>query len=365
MKQFIAMTLILLGIFHLSGQGACSSSPIPKVSIVSPTEGATTHACPVNFQATLVNVSAEQLIAGDVQVKVDDVAITGNGNVTIGSTAVIISNFNFTNTEVSFTGCGLALSSHTFTVTVDFLEGKAPVIATVTFLAKIQDTSCKTILDRGGSLGDGIYPVVKDPSGTETPTPVYCDMTTASGGWTLIAKVCATDATDRWTYDANIYKDTTLLGDATNLDKKDAKGIAYSQVSGTQLLIRDLTNTKYFVAHQYSDTKTTWQAFLTTNFTQCGLQISATPIAIADDGRDSLIGSKLFWHHYDALVGNCGSQERAMLSEYKSNAGWTEVGIGLTEGNASYRDAQSAPSGASQGGANVTENHEDYAFFVR
>jgi hypothetical protein len=45
--------------------------------------------------------------------------------------------------------------------------------------------SCEDILDRGYSTGDGTYWI--DPSGLQT-VEVYCDMTTDTGGWSILVE---------------------------------------------------------------------------------------------------------------------------------------------------------------------------------
>ena len=226
--------------------------------------------------------------------------------------------------------------------------------------------SCKDYKNGGnytGDTGDGVYWI--NPAGSAFK--VYCEMTTNGGGWTLIAKITGSDSVDRWGYDQIIYKDSTTLGDATNLNAVDAKSTAYSTVAGTQILIRRLNLTAYAV-HTYSTNPVSWGQFLTTNWTQCGLQISAAANALLDDGRDSVIGNGLYLHQYDGYDPTCASAERAMLSEYRLHpAGWNECGVGALPSSpgVSYYDAISYPAGSINLAANPTAIVEDYAFLVR
>ncbi|MFB6263489.1 MAG: fibrinogen-like YCDxxxxGGGW domain-containing protein, partial [Bradymonadaceae bacterium] len=233
--------------------------------------------------------------------------------------------------------------------------------------------NCNEIASARPGAGSGSYQIDPDGSGGRPAFDVYCDMSTAGGGWTLIAKISANDGNDRWLWSADLYRNRKTLGTATNLAAKDAKSRAYSEVEGTHLLIRDL-NRNAHAAHPYVKKSTAWRAYVDSIWRKCEFPISKNPIALDDDGRDSVIGPELYFRHNDPISGpsDCvyGSPnrvgiERAMFSEFPQNNSYNDAGIGLTGGNARYRDAQSGDPGSHKLGHNQSQRHEDYALFVR
>lgn len=97
-------------------------------------------------------------------------------------------------------------------------------------------TSCKDILAKNGtSATDGIYHIKPKP--TSSPYPVYCDMKTDGGGWTLLMK--SDGNTSTFKYESSYWTDnTTINEDMTGFNisnNGDAKYQAYNDLPITEI----------------------------------------------------------------------------------------------------------------------------------
>lgn len=99
--------------------------------------------------------------------------------------------------------------------------------------------SCAHVLNTGGSIGDGAYLADLTPDDdVADEDPVFCDMTSAAGGWTLALKIDGDEPT--FCYDAPIWTDDNLLNPIEGVNAtpaQEAKLLPYTLLPATELLV--------------------------------------------------------------------------------------------------------------------------------
>jgi cysteine-rich repeat protein len=95
--------------------------------------------------------------------------------------------------------------------------------------------SCATYLANGDTTS-GVYVIDPDGSGGLEPFDVYCDMTTAGGGWTVVTAISGADGEQPLTGDVDVTAGNPFNFDAYNINR--ARKIGLSAVSQESVFVR-------------------------------------------------------------------------------------------------------------------------------
>ena len=180
-------------------------------------------------------------------------------------------------------------------------------------------TSCLSILESGGSTGDGVYQIDPDGSGA---FDAWCDM--SGGGWTLAMRFA--DNTNTFTFLSPYWTNASLL-DPTSMDpttNTDAKHRAYIEVPGDEIrgCLRDPSTGTYGCKdYDLPATRTLQEVFVN------------TPIGSRNTGRG------YFFNESDAGEVEWLTMWGRTTSEPTSGFpfGYQDTGINIDDDQSNYR----------------------------
>ena len=204
-------------------------------------------------------------------------------------------------------------------------------------------SSCKDILDNGESTGDGVYSITVNNKEFD----VYCDMTSAGGGWTMVVAQFEQDPVTNWNegiqadYDPSLYS-----GKGFALSSQEIP--SHTQTAFGKSLDADFVN--YF--NYLYQTGTIEEFDVTGLKDNSGYKIDRDALSHHTYHDPELSyttnTSSFFYHYHDTLTvdKNGGSYYNWAFSPRKTE-----------EGEASY-------AGYSMNGVRVTSSLENYAWTV-
>ena len=243
--------------------------------------------------------------------------------------------------------------------------------------------SCDALLTERPGLADGAYWLDPDSGGAFA---AWCEMTTRSGGWTLVAKL--TNQDDRnWTTAATDWTDTTPYGTTADLSTgSDARGEGWGRVDANNFLLTDdagfgyiATNDDCLGGYAAADYFTLALASFpyTSNayYDSCTVARSGFPTWAAepDWGNNGPTSNNLSLSVNYLVIARTdgGADTSGVVSFYQTSYGEADVGLGSLEGgdrwgdSGQYQDIGGPTSCSNSDSQCATEYPETVYFWVR
>ena len=170
---------------------------------------------------------------------------------------------------VAFAASGGVSNADFYTTQVDLAFAYAPLVGVAPAPSSVPGPpidaacvpttgpSCLAILQAGQAQGDGVYSLDLDGAGPLAPFDVYCDMTTAGGGWTLVEVVRSAYHTNTGATNAAL-----LPARGTHAKLSDADIRALATQGALQAMVKHSLSTyiqRYTAAEWSSFSSTGWK----------------------------------------------------------------------------------------------------------
>jgi len=201
--------------------------------------------------------------------------------------------------------------------------------------AGVVQTSCRAILEAGHSNGDGVYVIDPDGGGGGEPLSVFCEMTTAGGGWQVMTWI---RSPEQW--DTQLFDDMGEVGDtdggfASGATLRAANGAFSEKIViyrnlvengaplGSQWMINHRADALRF---QAIDTSQGW------SYRDSFGHADANAGNVCTHGCRSYRGFGMFHDH--SGIGYCGTQGGNYGCRDGNNICWRPRGLGCNVGSA-------------------------------
>jgi hypothetical protein len=179
--------------------------------------------------------------------------------------------------------------------------------------AVVDTTSCKSILNTGGSTGNGVYAIDPDGNGGNASFNAYCDMSSDGGGWMLAIKSQTQD------------KDSTFWSQAANLNLADCLSVSSPNDNNCKNnSIYTLTSWTSLRAQNISDNKA---AMIAKNAARTSLYDHFNGAALADAN---------IFPFMTALYGNQAGASMGSAHYWNGTGAGTRNGKMITDGSGYY-----------------------------